>query len=163
MLPLYSSKLPVNLGLCFALCMQEAHHTSTFVQISSDITVSLTDIWLLHQAFQLCDTFFAVQLLLFYSCKLCVCVCIYIYIYIYIDTHTHTQDFHPLQYSSWDGHAEGEHVNRGRDTPSFCPTLQVLDMSTLLCLSWLLRSRIRKFRRDLWITIYICIHQCNVD
>ena len=27
--------------------------------------------------------------------------------------------------------AEGEHVNRGRDTPSFCPTLQVLDMSTL--------------------------------
>jgi len=21
-----------------------------------------------------------------------------------------------------------EHVNRGRDTPSFCPTLQVLDM-----------------------------------
>ena len=33
--------------------------------------------------------------------------------------------------SSRDGHAEGEHVNRGRDTPSFCPTLQVLDMSTL--------------------------------
>jgi hypothetical protein len=30
-----------------------------------------------------------------------------------------------------DGHAEGEHVNRGRDTPSFCPTLQLLDMSTL--------------------------------
>ena len=27
--------------------------------------------------------------------------------------------------------AEGKHVNRGRDTPSFCPTLQVLDMSTL--------------------------------
>jgi len=24
-----------------------------------------------------------------------------------------------------------EHVNRGRGTPSFCPTLQVLDMSTL--------------------------------
>jgi hypothetical protein len=32
---------------------------------------------------------------------------------------------------SRDGHAEGEHVKRGRDTPSFCPTLQVLDMSTL--------------------------------
>jgi hypothetical protein len=41
------------------------------------------------------------------------------------------RDFRPLRYSSWDGQAEGEHVNRGRDTPSFCPTLQVLDMSTL--------------------------------
>jgi hypothetical protein len=41
------------------------------------------------------------------------------------------RDFRPLRYSSWDGHAEGEHVNRGRDTPSFCPTLQVLNMSTL--------------------------------
>jgi hypothetical protein len=29
------------------------------------------------------------------------------------------------------GHAKGEHVNNGRDTPIFCPTLQVLDMSTL--------------------------------
>jgi hypothetical protein len=37
----------------------------------------------------------------------------------------------PLRYSSRDGHAEGEHVNKGRDTPSFCPTLQVLDMCTL--------------------------------
>ena len=33
--------------------------------------------------------------------------------------------FRPLRYSSRDGHAEGEHINRGRDTPSFCPTLQV--------------------------------------
>ena len=41
------------------------------------------------------------------------------------------RDFRPLPYSSRDGHAEGEHVNRGRDTPSFCPTLQALDMSTL--------------------------------
>jgi len=40
-------------------------------------------------------------------------------------------DFQPLWYSSRDGHAEGEHVNRGRDTPSFCPTLQLLDMSNL--------------------------------
>ena len=39
--------------------------------------------------------------------------------------------FRLLQYSSRDGHAEGEHVNRGKDTPSFCPTLQVLDISTL--------------------------------
>jgi hypothetical protein len=36
-----------------------------------------------------------------------------------------------LRYSRRDGHAEGEHVNRGTDTPSFSPTLQVLDMSTL--------------------------------
>ena len=26
---------------------------------------------------------------------------------------------------------KGKHVNRGRDTPSFCPTFQVIDMSTL--------------------------------
>ena len=45
--------------------------------------------------------------------------------------HKSLRDFRPLQYSSRDGHAEGEHVNRGRDTPLFCPTLQVLDMSTL--------------------------------
>ena len=41
------------------------------------------------------------------------------------------RDFQPLRYSNPDGHAEGEHVNRGRDTPSFYPTLQVLEMSTL--------------------------------
>jgi hypothetical protein len=45
--------------------------------------------------------------------------------------HNSLRDFRPLRYSSRDGHAEGERVNRGRDTPSFCPTLQVLDMSTL--------------------------------
>ena len=47
--------------------------------------------------------------------------------------HKSLRDFRPLRYSSRDGHAEGEHVNRERerDTPSFCPTLQVLDMSTL--------------------------------
>jgi len=41
------------------------------------------------------------------------------------------RDFRHLQYSSRDDHAEGEHVSRGRDTPSFCPTLQMLDISTL--------------------------------
>ena len=46
-------------------------------------------------------------------------------------THKSLRDFRPLRYSSRDGHAEGEHVNRGRGTPSFCPTLQVLDMPTL--------------------------------
>jgi hypothetical protein len=45
--------------------------------------------------------------------------------------HKPLRDFRPLRYRSRDGHAEGDHVNRGRDTPSFCPTLQVLDMSTL--------------------------------
>ena len=45
--------------------------------------------------------------------------------------HKSLRDFRPLRYSSRDGHAEGEHVNRGRDTPSFCFTLQVLDISTL--------------------------------
>jgi hypothetical protein len=41
------------------------------------------------------------------------------------------RDFRPLRYRSRDGHAEGEHINGGRDTPNFCPTLQMLDMSTL--------------------------------
>jgi hypothetical protein len=50
---------------------------------------------------------------------------------IYRVIHNSLRDFRPLRYSSRDGHAEGEHVNRGRDTPSFCPTLQLLDMFTL--------------------------------
>ena len=86
------------------------------------------------------------------TCLVCVFVCVYIYTHRVI--HKSLRDFQPLWYGSWDGHAEGEHVNRGRDTPSFCPTLQVLDISTLLCLSCLLRGRVRKFRRDLWITLY---------
>ena len=45
--------------------------------------------------------------------------------------HKSLRDFRPLRYSSRDVHAEGEHVNRGIDTPDFCPTLQLLDMSTL--------------------------------
>ena len=45
--------------------------------------------------------------------------------------HESFRDFRPLRYSSRDAHAERERVNRGKDTPSFCPTLQVLDMSTL--------------------------------
>jgi hypothetical protein len=49
----------------------------------------------------------------------------------YMVIHKSLRDFLPLLYSSRDGHAEGQHVNRGRDTPSFCPTLQVLDTSTL--------------------------------
>ena len=49
---------------------------------------------------------------------------------IYRVIHKSLRDFRPLRYSSRDDHSEGEHVNRGRDTPSFCPTLQVLDMLT---------------------------------
>jgi hypothetical protein len=45
--------------------------------------------------------------------------------------HKFLRDFRPLRYSSRDGHAEGEHINTGRDTSGFCPTLQVLDISTL--------------------------------
>jgi hypothetical protein len=82
-------------------------------------------------------------------------------IFLYRIIHKSLQDVRPLRYSSRDGHAEGEHVNRGRDTASFCPTLQVLDMSFLLCLSWLLHSRVWKFRRDLWITLYISLRICN--
>jgi hypothetical protein len=52
-------------------------------------------------------------------------------IFLYSVVHKSLPDFRPLRYSSRDGHAEGEHVNRGRDTASFCPPLQVLDMCTL--------------------------------
>ena len=45
--------------------------------------------------------------------------------------HKSLLDFRPLRYSSRDGHAGGEHFKRGRDTPIFCPTLQLLGMSTL--------------------------------
>jgi hypothetical protein len=38
--------------------------------------------------------------------------------------------FLPLWYCSRDGRTKGEHLNRGRGTPSFCPTLHVLNMST---------------------------------
>jgi hypothetical protein len=56
---------------------------------------------------------------------------IYCLVGLYRIIHKSFRDFRPLRYSSRDGHAEGEHVNTGRDTPSFCPTLQVLDISTL--------------------------------
>jgi hypothetical protein len=50
---------------------------------------------------------------------------------IYRVIHKSLRDSRPLRYSSRDGHAEGEHVNSRRDTPIFCPTLQVLDMSSV--------------------------------
>jgi hypothetical protein len=53
-------------------------------------------------------------------------------IYIYRLIHKSLRDFRHLWFSSRDGHTEGEHVNRGRDIPSFCPTLQVLNSSFLL-------------------------------
>jgi hypothetical protein len=56
---------------------------------------------------------------------------VFTYLIIYRVIDKSRPDFRPLRYSSRDCHAEGEHVNRGRDNPSFCPTLQVLDMSTL--------------------------------
>jgi hypothetical protein len=57
-------------------------------------------------------------------------ICIYERYYRVI--HKSLRDFRHLRYSSWGGHAEGEHVNRWRDTPYFCPNhLQALDMSTL--------------------------------
>jgi hypothetical protein len=55
----------------------------------------------------------------------------YFYNEIYRVIHKSLRDFRPLRYSNQDGHAEEERVNRGRDTPSFCLTLQVFDMSTL--------------------------------
>ena len=63
---------------------------------------------------------------------LCHSICYHTNMHNYIQGNSKSlRDFRPLRYSSRDGHAEGEHVNRGRDTPVFCPTLQVLHMSTL--------------------------------
>jgi hypothetical protein len=45
--------------------------------------------------------------------------------------HKSLRDIRPLRYSSRDSHTKGENVNRGRDTPRFCPTAQVLDISNL--------------------------------
>ena len=50
---------------------------------------------------------------------------------IYRVIHTSLRDFRPLRYSSRNRNNEGQHVNRGRDTPSSSPTLQVFDISTL--------------------------------
>jgi hypothetical protein len=62
-------------------------------------------------------------------------VCVYFITFcvwlLYRVIHKPLQDFRPLRYSSRDDHTEGEHVNRGRNTPSFSPTLQVLNMSIL--------------------------------
>jgi hypothetical protein len=88
-------------------------------------------------------------------------------IYICRVIHKSLRDFRPLRYSSRDGHAEGEHVNRRRDTPSFCPTLRVLDMATLgVCLG----CRAADFGSSggtcellcvcMCIYIYICIYIC---
>jgi hypothetical protein len=50
---------------------------------------------------------------------------------IYRVIHKSLRDFRPLRHRNRNGHVEWEHVNRGRDTPIICPTLQVLGMSTL--------------------------------
>ena len=68
----------------------------------------------------------------FKKCRICtVLILIVIMHLIYRVIHSSLRDFRPPRYSSRDGYAKGEHVNRRRDTPSFCPTLQVLDISTV--------------------------------
>jgi hypothetical protein len=44
---------------------------------------------------------------------------LHVLILIYRVIHKSLREVRPLRYSSRDGHAEGEHVNRGRDTPKF--------------------------------------------
>jgi hypothetical protein len=56
----------------------------------------------------------------------------YFVLYIYRVIHKSFRDFRPLRYRSQDDDTEGERVNRGGETPSFCPALQVLDMSILV-------------------------------
>jgi hypothetical protein len=47
---------------------------------------------------------------------------IYQCVNMYRITHKSLRHFQTLPYSSRDGHAEGEHVNGGREPASFCPT-----------------------------------------
>jgi hypothetical protein len=68
---------------------------------------------------------------------------------IYRVIHKSLRECRLLRYSSRDGHVEGGQVNRGRDAPSFQEILYLLTCSFLLCLSWLLRSRVREFQRHL--------------
>ena len=49
---------------------------------------------------------------------------------IYRVIHKSLQDFRTRLHNNQDRHGRKEHINRERDTPSFCPTLQVLDMCT---------------------------------
>ena len=85
---------------------------------------------------------------------------------IYRVIHKSLRDFRPLRYSSRDGHAEGDHVNRGRDIPSFCPTLQVLDMSTLgdavdvNPVIKFLPHTCNVCGRNLFTGLYICTYVC---
>ena len=88
---------------------------------------------------------------------------------LYSVIHKSLRDFRPLRYSSRDGHTEGEHFNRGRDTPSFCPALQVLDMSTLgdaACQSCnqVPATQVARVWQELDYRIYICrvtLHVCD--
>jgi hypothetical protein len=66
-------------------------------------------------------------------------------IMVYMVIHKSLRDFRPLRYSSRDGHAKGEHVNRGRDTPSFCPNLQGLWI-TLYPISLQVRRLLEMFK-----------------
>jgi hypothetical protein len=83
-----------------------------------------------------------------------------VYIYIYRVICKSLRDFRPLRCSSRDGHAEGKHVNRGRDTPKFPPYLtgaRYVHPWTITTDSVLANSKIRSafffpvhamFRRD---------------
>ena len=51
--------------------------------------------------------------------------------YVYRVIHKSLWNFRPLRYSSRDDHAEGEHVNRGRDTPFSVLNYRCSIMSTL--------------------------------
>ena len=75
--------------------------------------------------------FFLLQFLWWHNCSFRKSVHCFEFQAKYRVIHKSLRDFRPLRYGSRDGHVQGEHVNRRRDTPSFCPILQVFDMSTV--------------------------------
>jgi hypothetical protein len=75
---------------------------------------------------------------LFYGSTIYRAVCLFLWRII----HKILRDVRPLWYSSWEGHAKGKYVNRGRDTASFCPTIQLLHMS-ICCVCLVCCARVR--------------------
>ena len=81
---------------------------------------------------------------------------------IYRVIHKSLRDFRTRLRNNQDRPGRKEHINRERERErererdsKFGEILYLLICSFLPSLSWLLRSRVRKSRRDLWITLYI--------
>ena len=83
---------------------------------------------------------------------------VHIYIYMYRVIHKYRRDFRPLRYSSRDGHAEGEHINRGRDTRKLGEILYLSICSILLSVLVIPQQSSEVSKGLMNCPIYIYIH-----